>query len=90
MHRVAVLHYAPVAATLAGEPPQIHPFLGDSLLEEVLDRHGAAVAVHGHAHDGSAEGLTSGGIRVLNVSRSVLDRRPGGQSYVTFDVPARG
>jgi uncharacterized protein len=86
-HRVAVLHYSPIAATLAGEPPEIFPFLGDSLLEEVLDRRGADVAVHGHAHAGVLEGFTDGGIRVLNVSRAVLLRQPGAPSYVTFEVP---
>jgi uncharacterized protein len=87
-HRVVVLHYSPIAATLAGEPPEIFPFLGDSLLEEVLDRHGADVAVHGHAHSGVLEGFTAGGVRVLNVSRAVLLRQPGAPSYATFDVPA--
>ena len=87
--RVVVLHYSPIAATLAGEPPQIYPFLGDSLLGEVIDRHGADVVVHGHAHDGAAEGRTIGGVRVLNVSRQVLDRSDG-PSYVTFDVSAIG
>jgi Icc-related predicted phosphoesterase len=89
-HRVVVLHYSPIAATLAGEPPEIFPFLGDSLLEEVLDRRGADVAVHGHAHAGVLEGFTGGGIRVLNASRAVLLRRPGAPSWVTFDVPADG
>jgi Icc-related predicted phosphoesterase len=87
--RVAVLHYSPVPSTLEGEPSQIFPFLGDSLLGEVLDRRGATVAVHGHAHDGRLEGFTEGGVRVLNVSRMVLGRRPGGRAYATFDVPAR-
>jgi Icc-related predicted phosphoesterase len=86
--RVAVLHYSPIPSTLEGEPSQIFPFLGDSLLGEVLDRRGALVAVHGHAHDGHLEGFTEGGVRVLNVSRHVLSRRPGGGAYATFDVPA--
>jgi Icc-related predicted phosphoesterase len=89
-HRVVVLHYSPIAATLTGEPPEIFPFLGDSLLEEVLDRRGADVAVHGHAHAGVLEGFTDGGIRVLNVSRAVLLREPGAPSYVTLDVPDGG
>jgi Icc-related predicted phosphoesterase len=85
-HRVVVLHYAPIQATLVGEPPEIHPFLGDSLLEQVIDRHGADVIVHGHAHAGSPEGVTEGGIRVLNVSRHVLGAA-GGRAYVTFEIP---
>jgi Icc-related predicted phosphoesterase len=86
--RVVVLHYSPIMATLLGEPPEIYPFLGDSLLEEVIDRHGADVVVHGHAHEGTAEGVTDGGVRVLNVSRQVLGRGRDGPTYVTFDVPA--
>ncbi len=35
---VAMLHYAPIAATVAGEPPEIFPFLGCSRLEEPLQR----------------------------------------------------
>ena len=86
-HRVVVLHYAPILRTLAGEPSAIHPFLGDSLLAEVVDRHGADVIVHGHAHAGAAEGRTDGGIRVLNVSRHVVCRSAGAKAYVTFEVP---
>jgi Icc-related predicted phosphoesterase len=88
-HRVAILHYSPIATTLQGEPSQIFPFLGDSLLGEVLDRRDADVAIHGHAHAGYLEGLTEGGVRVLNVSRQVLSRRRGGRAFATFDVPAR-
>ena len=86
--RVVVLHYAPIPATLAGEPTEIHAFLGDSLLAEVVDRHGADVIVHGHAHDGAPEGRTEGGTRVLNVSRQVLCREPGARAYAVFEVLA--
>jgi Icc-related predicted phosphoesterase len=85
--RVVVLHYAPILSTLTGEPPEIHPFLGDSLLEQVIDRHGADVVVHGHAHEGDHEGVTEGGVRVLNVSRHVLCRAAGDRSYAVFEVP---
>ncbi|NLE23715.1 MAG: metallophosphoesterase [Actinobacteria bacterium] len=87
-HRVALLHYSPIPSTLEGEPSYIFPFLGDSLLGEVLDRRGAEVAIHGHAHGGRLEGFTEGGVRVLNVSRHVLCRVPGGREWTTFDVPA--
>jgi len=85
--RVAVLHYSPIASTLEGEPSYIFPFLGDSLLGEVLDRRGVDVAIHGHAHSGHLEGLTEGGVRVLNVSRHVLCSQAGGRGWTTFDVP---
>jgi hypothetical protein len=45
------------------------------------------VIVHGHAHAGALEGVTDGGIRVLNVSRQVLCRKPGARSYITFEIP---
>jgi len=41
--RVVVLHYAPIAATVNGEAPEIFPFLGTSRLAEVVDRHGAGI-----------------------------------------------
>jgi Icc-related predicted phosphoesterase len=54
--RVAVLHYSPIRATVEGEPPEIHAFLGTSHLARALDGGGAAVAFHGHAHQGSFRG----------------------------------
>ncbi len=49
---VALMHYSPVEDTLAGEPPQIWPFLGSYLLAEAIDCAGADLAIHGHAHAG--------------------------------------
>jgi Icc-related predicted phosphoesterase len=71
-YRVALLHYSPIADTLSGEPPGIHAFLGSYLLAEAIDRAGADLALHGHAHRGSARGLTPGGVRVRNVARPVI------------------
>src|SRR5579864_699804 len=64
--RVVVVHYAPVAGTVKGEPEQIYPYLGNSRMAEVIDRHGANMVVHGHAHHGSLDGQTIGGIPVHN------------------------
>jgi Icc-related predicted phosphoesterase len=72
--RIAVLHYSPIEATVAGEPPEIYAFLGSSRLEEPLNRYAVAAVFHGHAHHGSAEGRTSAGIPVYNVSQSLLLR----------------
>ncbi len=66
--RVVVLHYAPIAATVKGESPEIFPYLGTSRLAEVVDRHGASLILHGHAHHGFNEGKTTGGIPVYNVA----------------------
>ena len=70
--RIALLHYSPVPETLAGEPLEIYPFLGSYLLAEAIDRAGADLAVHGHAHRGSSHGLTPGGVRVRNVAQTVI------------------
>jgi Icc-related predicted phosphoesterase len=72
--RVALMHYAPVRDTLAGEQLEIYPFLGSYLLAEAADRAGADLVVHGHAHAGTEEGATPGGIPVRNVAQAVIKR----------------
>jgi Icc-related predicted phosphoesterase len=73
--RVALMHYAPVDQTLQGERPEIYPFLGSYLLAEAVDRAGASLALHGHAHRGIEKGVTPGGVPVRNVALPVI-RRP--------------
>jgi Icc-related predicted phosphoesterase len=70
--RIALLHYSPIAATLAGERLEIYPFLGSYLLGEAIDRAGADLVVHGHAHAGSARGATAAGVCVRNVAQPVI------------------
>ena len=70
--RVALLHYSPVRDTLAGERSEIFPFLGSYLLAEAIDRAGADVALHGHAHAGTEKGVTPGGVLVRNVAQPVI------------------
>jgi Icc-related predicted phosphoesterase len=70
--RVALLHYAPIPATLQGEHLQIYPFLGSYLLGEAIDAAGADLVVHGHAHAGSEKGATAGGVIVRNVAQPVI------------------
>jgi uncharacterized protein len=84
--RVVVLHYAPVAATVLGEAPEIFPYLGTSRLAEVVDRHGANLVVHGHAHHGQDEGKTTGGIPVYNVALGLLQSQKPPRAYRVFDV----
>jgi Icc-related predicted phosphoesterase len=76
--KVALMHYAPIAATVEGEPLEIQPFLGSSRLEEPLDRYHVDVTLHGHAHRGSLAGRTRGGSPVYNVALPlrVAKRRP--------------
>jgi Icc-related predicted phosphoesterase len=71
-HRIAVLHYAPIQATVEGEPPPIFPFLGSSRLEEPLNRYPVSVVLHGHAHHGAPEGRTRNNTPVYNVSMPLL------------------
>jgi Icc-related predicted phosphoesterase len=86
--RVAVLHYAPIAATIAGEPEVIFPFLGTDRLAEPLDRFGATVAFHGHAHAGVFRGATPGGVPVFNVALPVLRRDGIARMYYVWEAPA--
>lgn len=72
--RIALLHYAPVDDTLRGERLEIYPFLGSYLLAEAIDRAGADLVVHGHAHGGSEKGVTPGGVHVRNVALPVINR----------------
>lgn len=70
--KVVLLHYAPIEDTVRGEPPPIFPFLGSSRLEEPIDRYHAHAVFHGHAHSGSPDGRTKGGIPVYNVALPLL------------------
>ena len=70
--RIALLHYAPIRGTIAGEDPEIFAFLGSSRLEEPINRFRVTAVFHGHAHNGAGEGATSSGIPVYNVSLPVL------------------
>jgi len=84
--RVVVLHYAPIAATVNGEAPEIYPYMGTSRLAEVVDRHGADMIFHGHAHHGSLCGKTTAGIPVHNVAITLLQQHQPPAAYRVFDV----
>ncbi|MER9585889.1 metallophosphoesterase [Mesorhizobium sp. M0276] len=81
---IVVLHYAPVVETVAGEPPEIFPFLGSSRLAETIDRFQVSAVVHGHAHRGSYKGQTPGGAKVYNVAMHVA--KPSGRPYALLDI----
>lgn len=72
--RLALTHYSPVKDTLAGEPPEIYPFLGSYLMAEVIDECDVDLAIHGHAHKGTEKGVTPAGVRVRNVALPVIQR----------------
>ena len=84
--RVVVLHYAPVSTTVEGEACEIYPFLGTSRLAEVVDRIGADLVLHGHAHNGKCDGKTAGGVPVHNVAITLLQKQNPSAVYRIFDV----
>jgi Icc-related predicted phosphoesterase len=84
--RVVVLHYAPIAATVQGEAPEILPYMGTSRLAEVVDRHGADLVLHGHAHHGALNGKTTAGIPVHNVAITLLQAQQPSAAYKIFEV----
>ena len=81
---MVVLHYAPIADTIAGEPLEIFPFLGSSRLGETIDRFRVSAVVHGHAHRGTYEGRTPGGAPVYNVAMHI--EKPTGRPYALLEI----
>lgn len=73
-HRVALMHYSPIEATVEGEPREIFPFLGCGRLAEPLTRYPVSAVFHGHAHRGSPEGKVGNDIPVYNVALPLLRR----------------
>jgi uncharacterized protein len=69
--RVVLLHYAPTATTLEGEPRGIFAFLGSDRLARPIAEHAPDLVVHGHGHAGTFEGYI-GAIPVFNVSLPVM------------------
>jgi Icc-related predicted phosphoesterase len=87
-HRIALLHYSPIRATVDGEPLEIFPFLGSSRLEEPINRYEVSAVFHGHAHHGSPEGRTSRDIPVYNVSMPLLRRHyPERPAFRVLELP---
>jgi Icc-related predicted phosphoesterase len=83
--RIVLLHYAPIEATVVGEPPGIHVLLGSDRLATPIAECGADLVLHGHAHAGSFEGHI-GQIPVYNVAVHVT-----GRDFWIFDLEgARG
>ncbi len=87
--RIALMHYAPVAGTVQGEPPEIFPFLGSSRLEDPLLRYPVDAIFHGHAHRGTPEARTLNGTPVYNVARPLLTRTwPDQPPFRMVELPA--
>ena len=83
---VAVLHYAPIVETVAGEPLEIYPFLGCSRLADAVDRFDNVKAVvHGHAHRGAYSGRTPRGVPVFNCAQFVVEPAFG-RPYALLEI----
>src|SRR3954451_22049038 len=84
--KIALMHYSPIKATVAGEPEAIFPFLGSSRLAEPLTRRQVVAAFHGHAHVGTLEGETAGGVKVFNVAKPILVNAGYKLPFYMFEV----
>ena len=71
--RIVLLHYAPIAATLEGEPPGLWPLLGSGRLAGPIAEFRPDLVLHGHAHAGTFEGAI-GDVPVYNVAVHVMGR----------------
>jgi uncharacterized protein len=80
--RIALLHYAPVEATLAGEPERLWLVLGADRLAGPIRAHRPDLVLHGHAHNGSFEGDVDG-VPVYNVAVHVM-----GREFWVFELDA--
>lgn len=80
--RIVLLHYAPIEATLEGEPPEIWVWLGSDRLAAPILEHGPDLVLHGHAHAGSPDGMI-GETPVHNASQPVL-----GTDFRIFELDA--
>lgn len=78
--RLVLLHYAPIADTIEGEPLGIHTFLGSSRLANPIQEYRPDIVLHGHAHAGTFEGRL-GDTPVYNVAVHVT-----GRDFWIFDL----
>jgi len=81
--RIVLLHYAPVEATVVGEPEGIHVMLGSDRLATPIAEYGADLVLHGHAHAGTFQGCI-GKIPVYNVAVHVT-----GRDFWIFDLEGK-
>src|SRR4051812_17226254 len=82
--RIVLLHYAPIAETLEGEPPGIWAFLGSERMAAPIAAHRPDLVLHGHSHGGTFEGCI-GTVPVYNVAVHVI-----GRDFWVFDLEVKG
>lgn len=86
---VVLIHYAPIQATVEGEPLEIYPFLGCSRLEEPISRFPVSAVFHGHAHRGQPEGRTVSNVPVYNVSAALMKEMFPERPFRLVDIDMR-
>ncbi len=84
--KVVVMHYSPIADTVAGEDLQLRPYLGTTRLAVPCDAFGALAVFHGHAHHGALEGKTPKGIPVYNVAMPLLRKLMDDKRFRVFEL----
>jgi Icc-related predicted phosphoesterase len=84
--KIAITHYAPIRATVVGEPDEIFPYLGSSRLVRPMDNFRIEAAFHGHAHHGSPAGNSSTGVPVFNVSYPLLRQQNPEQPFFIYEL----
>jgi Icc-related predicted phosphoesterase len=83
---VVLLHYAPIEATVEGEPREIFPYLGCSRLAEPLSRFAVTAVIHGHAHNGALEGRTASNVPVYNVAYPLMKRLRPERPFLLLEI----
>jgi len=84
-HKIAVLHYAPVRATVEGEPLEIFPFLGSSRLIDPINHAEVSAVLHGHAHHGTHHATTATGVPVYNVALPLMRETHPEKPYLLLE-----
>ncbi len=85
-HKIVLMHYSPLRATVVGEPEAIFPFLGSSRLVGPMISNRVTACFHGHAHNGTLEGNINSEIKVFNVSKPVLVKAGYTCPYYLFEL----
>jgi uncharacterized protein len=84
--KIVLMHYAPIAETIAGEDPRLGPFLGTTRLAAPCEAFDAKAIFHGHAHHGALEGKTPKGIPVYNVAMPLLRKHFDDKRFRVFEL----
>ena len=87
--RIAVLHYAPIRATVENEPVEIFPFLGCSRLEEPLNRYPGHGRRPRPCPQRQPRRTDTAGVPVYNVSLPLMRRAlPDRPPFLVLELPS--